>query len=200
MHTVGILGGTFDPPHIGHMMIAKEVQLTCGFDEIWFIPTNDPPHKQHAHARASDRLAMLEEMIQDEPTWKVLDIELKREGKSFTIDTLTTLRRCYPEITFHFIIGADMVEYLPKWYKIDELITLVSFICVQRDTYSLETNYPVKEVYVPEVHISSTLIRQWLAQGKSPHYFVSEYVFDYIKEHQLYGYSTNQRKSTTEPK
>lgn len=191
VRTVGILGGTFDPPHIGHMMIAKEVQLMCEFDEIWFIPTNDPPHKQHAHAKANDRLAMLEQMIQDEPTWKALDIEMKREGKSFTIDTIKSLITIYPNTTFHFIIGADMVEYLPKWYKIDELTTLISFISVQRESYSLETNYPVKEVYVPEVNISSTLIRQWLAHGKSPHYFLSEYVFDYIKENRLYGHSAN---------
>ncbi len=188
MRHIGILGGTFDPPHLGHMIIAKEVQLTCCFDEIWFIPTNDPPHKEPANARAADRYAMICEMIQDEPTWKVSDIELKREGKSFTFDTMSTLKQLYPTLEFHFIIGADMVEYLPKWYKIDELLKLTSFTCVQRSSYTLESVYPMKEVYVPEVNISSTMIRKRLLERKSPHYFIAKRVHDYIKEHQLYGY------------
>lgn len=191
MRKIGILGGTFDPPHIGHMLIAKEVQLTCNLDEIWFIPTNDPPHKKHANAEAKDRFAMLCEMTRNEPTWNVLDIELKRKGKSFTIDTVSKLKQLYPSDQLHFIIGADMVEYLPKWHKINELITLISFICVQRPMFRLKSPYPMKEVYIYDINISSTMIRRRLIDGKSPHYFVEESVYNYIKEHQLYGYHAN---------
>lgn len=195
MSRIGILGGTFDPPHIGHMIIAKEVQLTCGFDEIWFIPTNDPPHKKQANAHAQDRFAMVQEMLHNEPTWKVIDIELKREGKSFTIDTMIALKKLHPNNDFHFIIGADMVEYLPKWYKINELMEIASFVCVQRPMYSLASTYPMKKVFVPEMNISSTMIRERLLEEKSPHYFLDCKVTNYIKEHQLYGYRTDSKES-----
>lgn len=189
---IGIFGGTFDPPHIGHMIIAKEVQQTCRFDEVWFIPTNDPPHKKQVNATAKDRYAMVQEMIQAEPTWKVLDIEIKREGPSFTIDTIIDLQKMYPSNHFYFIIGADMVEYLPKWHKIDELIQRISFICVNRPNHTLESPYPITEVRVPLIDISSTMIRDRLMAGRSPHYFLEKHVHEYLKEHQLYGYRSDQ--------
>lgn len=192
MRRVGIFGGTFDPPHVGHMILAKEVQLEANLDEIWFIPTNEPPHKSGVAAPPKERFAMIDAMIREEPTWKAVDLELQRKGKSYTIDTMKTLREEYPTYVFHFIIGADMVEFLPKWHGINELMNLVSFICVQRPMYTVQSPFPIKEVYVPEMNVSSTMIRERLQSGRDPHYFVPRRVYNYIKEHELYGYRTDQ--------
>lgn len=196
MSTIGILGGTFDPPHIGHVMIAKEVQRACGLDEIWFIPTNEPPHKQQAVALPNERLAMLEELVKEEPTWKVKDIELKRAGKSYTVDTIASLSEMYPVHEFHFIIGADMVQYLPKWERIDELRKRVTFIRVHRPGYTNDSPFPIKEVPVPAIDLSSTMIRERLRENQSADDALPKGVHTYIKEHQLYGYRTDQGKST----
>lgn len=197
MCKIGILGGTFDPPHIGHVIVAKEVQLVCQLDEIWFIPTNEPPHKGQAAASASSRRAMLEQLTVDEPTWCVNAIELERTGKSYTIDTIQTLKRLHPTKEFHFIIGADMVDYLPKWDRIDELTKLITFISVQRPGYSGSSPYDVCEVDIPLIEVSSTMIRERLVHGQSPHYLLPPRVYTYMKEHQLYGYERDEETNQT---
>lgn len=196
MYKIGILGGTFDPPHIGHAIIAKEVQLTCDLNEMWFIPTNEPPHKQQAVARPNERLAMLQELIKEEPTWKVNEIELKRTGKSYTIDTMQALHEMYPSHNFQFLIGADMVEYLSKWERIDELMGLMTFISVQRPGYEIDSHFPIKEVQVPTINVSSTMIRERLRAHRSPHYLLPKSVYTYIKERQLYGYRAGKEHCT----
>ncbi|WP_407269508.1 nicotinate-nucleotide adenylyltransferase [Radiobacillus sp. PE A8.2] len=187
MQKVGLLGGTFDPPHYGHLMIAEEVLEALDLDEVWFIPSNEPPHKEKSDTKVEYRVEMLQAAIEDNTNFKVNQIELKRSGKSYTVDTIKLLREQYPEITFYFIIGADMVEYLPNWYKIDELSKLVQFVGVKRSDYQLKSNYPVVQVNIPGVDISSTLIRERLSEGKSIRYFLPESVIDVIKEHQIYG-------------
>src|SRR5699024_7833790 len=112
-------------------------------DEIWFMPTNEPPHKQAASSTNEDRKNMLDEVINDYEDYRLETIEFERRGKSYTIDTMVKLRQQYPDVSFYFIIGADMVEYLPQWYKINQLVDLVQFVGVGRPNYQLKTDYPV---------------------------------------------------------
>jgi nicotinate-nucleotide adenylyltransferase len=190
MKKIGIFGGTFDPPHYGHLLMANEVLHALHLSEIWFMPNHIPPHKQHEQVTNSeDRLHMLKLAIADHPHFKIETIELQRGGPSYTYDTMRQLKAIYPNNEFYFIIGADMVEYLPNWYYIDRLVQLVTFVGVKRPGFSLETSYPLIEVEIPEFAVSSSLIRERVKQGKSIRYLVPERVRLYIEEKKLYGTS-----------
>src|SRR5690625_5162889 len=115
MKKIGILGGAFDPPHLGHLHIAHEVQKTYHLDEIWFIPTYIAPHKETAETSAIDRAKMVKLMIKENKSFRIQTIELERKGKSYTIDTLQHLQQLYPMVRFYFIIGADLVMSLHTW-------------------------------------------------------------------------------------
>ncbi len=186
MKKVGLLGGTFDPPHIGHLVIAEEVYEQLQLDEIWFIPSNEPPHKAKANITATNRVALLKAAIADNQHFFLETIEIDRPGKSYTFNTVHSLAESYPNISFYFIIGADMVEYLPKWNKIDELIKMIQFVGVKRPDYELQTDYPVIVLDVPSLNISSTMIRERIKQNKSIAYFVPNAVRRLIKENKLY--------------
>ncbi|ANB59726.1 nicotinate-nucleotide adenylyltransferase [Anoxybacteroides amylolyticum] len=190
MRKIGIFGGTFDPPHNGHLLMANEVLHALMLSEIWFMPNHIPPHKQHEQVtKSSDRLRMLQLAIADHSQFKMETIELTREGPSYTYDTMQQLKEMYPNDQFYFIIGADMVEYLPHWYCIDELVQLVTFVGVKRPGFSLRTPYPIIEVEIPEFAVSSSLIRERVKQGKSIRYLVPERVRQYIERKRLYGTS-----------
>lgn len=187
MKKIGILGGTFDPPHIGHMIIANEVYDALQLDEVWFIPTNEPPHKEKANSTAQDRLNMLNIITKQDAHFYVHDIELKRSGKSYTVDTMKELKASH-NAEFYFIIGADNIAYLPHWHDIDILVELVQFVGVQRTSFAVETPYPVKMVDVPLIDVSSSFIRQRIKEGKTVRYWLHDDVYAYVKEHHLYGY------------
>jgi nicotinate-nucleotide adenylyltransferase len=183
---IGILGGTFDPPHLGHLIIAETVRTSLDLDEIWFIPTNEPPHKNKALSTGQDRMKMLKLAIGDNKHFQINDIEMKRLGKSYTFDTMNILINEHPDCMYFFIIGADMVQYLPHWSRIDELMKLVKFVGVQREGYQLQSPYPVLKIDIPMIDISSTMIRKQLAKHRSVKYLIPEQVYAYIKESQLY--------------
>ena len=185
---VGIIGGTFDPPHHGHLLMASEVLTALQLEEVWFMPTNIPPHKQSEHiTNRTDRVEMLRLAIADNPHFKLQLIELEREGPSFTYDTMEILRERYPQYSFYFILGADMVEYLPNWYKIDELVQIVTFVGVKRPGYVFLNNYSICEVEVLEFEVSSSLLRERFKAGKNTMYLLPEKVKNYIEEKGLYG-------------
>ncbi|HLR03821.1 MAG TPA: nicotinate-nucleotide adenylyltransferase [Virgibacillus sp.] len=186
MKNIGILGGTFDPPHIGHLIIAEAVRERISLEKVWFMPSYEPPHKQNAYSSVGHRLNMLELSLRDNPYFSINEIETKRHEKSYTVDTMEELTKQEPDSRFHFIIGADMVEYLPHWKNIDRIIELVTFIGVKRAGYHIHTHYPVKEVEVPMVNISSTMLRNRIHQQKSVKYLIPDKVQEYIKEHHLY--------------
>ncbi|WP_082233769.1 nicotinate-nucleotide adenylyltransferase [Halobacillus massiliensis] len=188
MKRIGILGGTFDPPHIGHLLMAEHVYEQMELDEIWFIPSHIPPHKQQASVSSIDRLQMVKEAIKSNPHFHLNSIEIEREGKSYTYDTIKALIEQYPDHSFSFIIGGDMIQYLSKWHKIDELARLVQFIGVGREGYEPDDRqYNVKMAVLPRIDISSSMIRDRAANGQSIRYFVTDDVFNYIKENALYG-------------
>ncbi|MGM7635688.1 nicotinate-nucleotide adenylyltransferase [Bacillus sp. Hm123] len=184
---VGLLGGTFNPPHVGHLIIANEVLEALELDEVRFMPNKIPPHKQmDTGVSEEDRVRMLSVAIDHHPKLHLELIEMERDGKSYTYDTIQLLKEREPETDFYFIIGGDMIEYLPKWYKVDELCQLVTFVGVKRPGYSTETSYPVHLIDTPEVHLSSSLLRQKAATNGTLKYLLPEKVIAYIKENQLY--------------
>lgn len=186
MKRVGILGGTFDPPHYGHLLIADDVRTELKLDEIWFMPNYIPPHKDKQVTDHTHRVNMLYAAIANQPHFRVETIELERKERSYTYDTIVLLKQRYPDTMFYFIIGGDMVEYLPNWYRIDELVQLMQFVGVKRPGYSLCTPYPIIEVDVPTFAVSSSLIRERIQSGKSVTYLLPEAVQLYIKENRLY--------------
>lgn len=187
MKRVGILGGTFDPPHYGHLLIANEVLHGLGLDEIWFLPNQEPPHKKKTNlVRNEDRVRMLELAIADAPSFRIETVELERSGPSYTYDTMKQLTDIHEDKEFYFIIGADMVEYLPKWYKIEELLKIVSFVGVNRPNYRNETIYPISYLDIPEFAVSSSMIRQRIAEGKTIKYLLPNSIIEYLKENKLY--------------
>ncbi|QRG70535.1 nicotinate-nucleotide adenylyltransferase [Brevibacillus choshinensis] len=189
MKHVGIMGGTFDPIHCGHLLAAEQAREQAGLDEVWFMPTHIPPHKKRdGLTSAATRLQMVELAVADHESFRVTDIELKREGPSYTYDTIVQLVDQFPDCRFSFIIGGDMVEILPKWYRYEELSRLIGFIGLARPGATLEqvSREDVTFVEMPVWDISSTLIREKAAAGQSIRYLVPNSVERYIKENRFY--------------
>ncbi|PRY83969.1 nicotinate-nucleotide adenylyltransferase [Alkalibacterium olivapovliticus] len=184
---VGLLGGTFNPPHIGHLIIAEHVRDQLGLEKIVFLPSHTPPHKTKKNTLDSKhRVAMLKGTLDGNRHFEIDLREIERKGKSYTYDTIKQLKETDPDTEFYFIIGADMVEDLPNWYKIDELVKLVQFVAVNRPGYSNITHYPVIMIDVPDINISSSLIRQKVADGCSIRYLVTSETEKYIESEGLY--------------
>ncbi|WP_188206224.1 nicotinate-nucleotide adenylyltransferase [Alkalibacillus aidingensis] len=185
MSRIGLFGGTFDPPHIGHVSICQTVIKELKLDEVWLIPTYQPPHKEDAKASFQDRYEMLKLLFQDHSNIHISTIEQERKGVSYTLDTVRQLKEQFPDNDFYFIIGGDMVEYLPKWHRINELKELVQFVGVSREGYGF-SDPDVLKVEMEEVLVSSTEIRQQLFQNKDP-IGLPDDVLNYIKENHLYA-------------
>ncbi|MFD2637506.1 nicotinate-nucleotide adenylyltransferase [Piscibacillus salipiscarius] len=185
MKKVGLFGGTFDPPHKGHLKLSQTVLNTLNLDEIWFIPTFNPPHKKGAVATPEQRLTMLNKLLEDDQRLKVSTIEYELKGKSYTYETVKRLCKEYPNTMFYFIIGGDMVEYLPKWYKIEELKRLIQFVGVNRKGHHAVNQRGVLMVNMDEVPVSSSEIRKDIKEGRLPQ-GLTESVLHYIRENELY--------------
>lgn len=191
---VGIMGGTFDPIHIGHMLAAECARDAYDLEEVWFMPSHIPPHKEDAGVTGLMRLEMTAEAVADHPSFRTLDWEVKRGGVSYTVDTVRELRDTYPEHDFSFIIGADMVAYLPKWNRIGELAEMLTFIGLNRPGTKLSVDdlpdflqKVVVTAEMPLIEISSTMIRSRAAAGSSIRYMVPDRVYDYIVRSGIYG-------------
>jgi nicotinate-nucleotide adenylyltransferase len=195
---IGIMGGTFDPIHLGHLIAAEQARENMGLDEVWFMPAYHPPHKsEQPLAAPNQRLQMVEIAIQGHSAFRTTDIELRRKGISYTIDTVRHLVDLFPNHSFYFIIGADMVHFLPKWFEIEEIIKHVRFIGLSRHGFSLDdldkqqisdsVLNAVHFIPMPLVEISSTLIRESCRRDKSIRFLLPERVRQFIKENHLYG-------------
>ncbi|MCB5018499.1 nicotinate-nucleotide adenylyltransferase [Streptococcus mutans] len=184
---VGILGGNFNPVHNAHLLVADQVRQQLGLDEVLLMPEYKPPHvDKKATIDEKHRLKMLELAIKGIEGLAIETIELKRKGVSYTYDTMKDLIEQNPDIDYYFIIGADMVDYLPKWHKIDELIQMVQFVGVQRPKYKAGTSYPVIWVDVPLMDISSSMIRDFIRKNRKPNFLLPKLVLDYIEKEGLY--------------
>jgi nicotinate-nucleotide adenylyltransferase len=185
MKKVGLFGGTFDPPHIGHLKLSQAVLKTLELDEIWFIPTYQPPHKDGAQADPEDRLNMLNLMLDQYEDLKISTVEYELKGKSYTYNTVKHLFKHYPNTLFYFIIGGDMVEYLPNWHKIEDLQRLVQFVGVNRRGSENYNHRGVLMVEMDEVPVSSTKIRKAIQENREPEGLTDD-VLHYIRENGLY--------------
>lgn len=194
MRNIGIMGGTFDPVHVGHLLVAEQARERMELDEVWFIPSNQPPHKNSSPiAGPFERLEMVRRAIDGHADFRLCDIEFERGGTSYSVETASLLKKRHPDCRFHWIIGSDMVRYLPKWYKIKELADQVSFVGLKRPGYpSVEGELPdwlrssVTMIEMLQLDISSTDIRNRLSEGRSARYLVPDPVLSYIRESRLY--------------
>lgn len=184
---VGIFGGNFNPVHNAHLVVADQVRQQLGLDKVLLMPEYLPPHVDAKGTIAEHhRLKMLELAIEGIEGLEIETIELERKGISYTYDTMILLNERDPDTDYYFIIGADMVDYLPKWHRIDELVEIVQFVGVQRPRYKAGTSYPVIWVDVPLMDISSSMVRDFLAKGRTPNFMLPKPVLDYIKKEGLY--------------
>ena len=184
---VGVLGGNFNPVHNAHLIVADQVRQQLGLDKVLLMPEYEPSHVD-AKGTISEhhRLKMLELAIEGIEGLEIETIELERKGISYTYDTMLLLNERDPDTDYYFIIGADMVDYLPKWHRIDELVEIVQFVGVQRPRYKAGTSYPVIWVDVPLMDISSSMVRDFVAKGRTPNFMLPKPVLDYIKKEGLY--------------
>ena len=184
---VGILGGNFNPVHNAHLVVADQVRQQLGLDKVLLMPEYLPPHVDAKGTIAEHhRLKMLELAIEGIEGLEIETIELERKGISYTYDTMLLLNERDPDTDYYFIIGADMVDYLPKWHRIDELVEIVQFVGVQRPRYKAGSSYPVIWVDVPLMDISSSMVRDFVAKGRTPNFMLPKPVLDYIKKEGLY--------------
>lgn len=196
---LGIMGGTFDPIHIGHLQIACAVSQRLGLEQVMFIPAYIPPHKLGMDfAPAEDRYAMTELAIASYEGFIVSDMEMKRSGVSYTIDTVRQLAKEHPEEQLYFIIGADSVAQLHTWHNIQELLELAIFVAAGRPGYDgvmEEAESHLGEIArkrimlldTTEYDVSSTEIRSRIKAGQPLTGLVTTEVEEYIYEHSLYG-------------
>lgn len=206
---IGIFGGTFDPVHFGHLRPALEVQQTLELNEVRFIPAGQPPHREQPHATTEQRLSMLQAAIDDQPGFMVDEREIHREGPSYMVETLTSLRKELGQVPLCLILGYDAFLGLPRWHQWQQLIELCHLVITHRPGWnhddldgvlqSLQQQHEVTPeklsgqaagglVFVPvtQLDISATGIREKIQAGQDIRYLLPDPVYEMIKEQQLY--------------
>ncbi|MCW8903039.1 nicotinate-nucleotide adenylyltransferase [Sedimenticola sp.] len=200
---IGILGGTFDPIHYGHLRTALDVQQTLGLEEIRLVPLRDPPHRAHPTLSPADRLTLLHAAVDDNPLFRVDTRELERSGKSYTLDTLRSLRSEQPGDNFCLLLGSDAFNGFHTWHRPDEILKLAHLVVMQRPGEAEPAHYHehlthnpaalkqqaaglILPLPVTQLEISATGIREMLGQGKSPRYLLPDAVLELIRQKRLY--------------
>lgn len=190
---IGVFGGAFDPPHIAHLILAERAREEFGLDKILFVPTNIPPHKPKPVALAEDRIKLIKIAVKSNRYFEVLDIEIKRGGISYTVDTIRELKKNYPGSQLFLLIGEDEARKFDNWKESDEILRHVRFIIFLRSNLSRsrESNVALLPKEISDfidlrLEISSTNIRELVRKGKSIKYLVPQKVATYIKEKKLY--------------
>ena len=197
MTLVGLLGGTFDPIHFGHLIGTEAVRNALGLDLIELVPANDPPHKSDERITSTtDRVAMVQAAIQDVDGYAVNLCEIRRQGRSFTVDTLEHLASTRPDDQFLFIIGSDSLRDLPTWKSPERILELARLAVLARpgityDFARLEERLPGLRqrccfVDTPMIDISSTRLRAMVKSGKSIRFQTPEQVITYIERSGIY--------------
>ena len=200
MQKIGLLGGTFDPIHNGHLLMAEAAREALALSQVIFIPAAQSPFKtEQKCASAEKRLAMVKMAIANNPYFTVSDVELKRKAPSYTIDTICELTACQDKDTeYFFIIGTDAVNALIKWHSAHELILRCHFVVASRQGYKLDwallrnqfgaklVAEHVHKITTPKLELSSTDIRSRLAKGASIRYRTPLAVEEYIYQEGLY--------------
>jgi len=200
---IGVLGGTFDPIHMGHLIIAEEIRGQLDLAEVLFVPAGEPWLKtNNSISPAEHRVQMLRLAIADEPSFKLSTIEIERAGPSYTVDTIAQFKsQIGTEDRLFFILGWDNLMQLPQWREPSRLVQMCSLVAVPRvgypspDLNTLEAAIPglsqgVILLHTPQIEISSSEIRHRVTRGLSIHHLVPEPVEKYIREHNLYTKSS----------
>jgi nicotinate-nucleotide adenylyltransferase len=190
MKKIGVLGGSFDPIHFGHLLMAQSAAEALKLDRVFFVPAFRSPFKLLHHLPdSSKRLTMVKAAIKGNPVFAAYDGELRRAGVSYTIDTLIELRVKYPKAKFYLLMGADNLRSFHRWKDPKGILKVASLAIMNRPGF--DKNYPKRWPYVkinmPAVDISSSDIRNRLKSKKSIWYLTPKAIIRYISQHQLYG-------------
>ncbi|MFT4105848.1 MAG: nicotinate-nucleotide adenylyltransferase [Lacrimispora sp.] len=200
MSKIGIMGGTFDPIHNGHLMLGDQAYREYGLNQVWYMPSGTPPHKRNHHVtEGAMRLAMTELAVKEHEGFLCSDFEISRNGNTYTAQTLGLLREEYPEHTFYFIIGADSLYEIESWYEparvLAQAVILVAGREYDKANRSMDSQIAhlsslydsdIRILHCEEMDISSAQLRQMIANGQSIEAFVPQKVADYIQAHGLY--------------
>ena len=207
---IALFGGTFDPIHLGHLHIAKQVYRLLPTQIVHFIPCNQPPHRATPQATAQDRLAMVQLAIQPYPYFVADDQEIKREGTSYTVDTLKTLRADHQNARFGLIIGSDAFSQFHQWHQWQLILQLTHLIVINRPGYNTLWTLPlanlepdhktanllqliarpaggIHQLIIPPSPISASSIREKIHNKQDVSNFLPATVLDYIQQHRLYN-------------
>jgi nicotinate-nucleotide adenylyltransferase len=180
---IGIYGGTFDPIHHGHLILAREAREQFGFQKVIFVPAAVSPFKSSPAASAQVRLSMLRAAIKGEPGFELDDCELRRPPPSYAIDTIEEIRSRKRDAEIYYLIGEDNLTTLEKWHRFDELGKAVQFIVLDRTGAPPDHRYPIVH---RKIDISATEIRKRVASGRSIRYFVPQAVEEIIQREKIY--------------
>ena len=198
---MGILGGTFDPPHLGHLIVAEEAQGRLALAQVLFIPAGQPWLKAgQAITPAHHRLEMTRLAVEGNPVFQVSDLEVQREGPSYTTDTLEQVGREHPESEVFFIVGEDSAQELSRWHRPGRLLELCTLVVYRRpggetfdpqvlDELSPGASRRVVLLEGPQIGISATDLRRRAAEGRSLRHLVPQALEEYIRRHGLYTLS-----------
>lgn len=197
----GIMGGTFDPIHIGHLILAEKAYEQFHLDRVLFIPAGNPPHKQNREGRATDiqRVEMVKLAIAGNPHFSLCLDEMTEEGYSYTYLTLERLKRANPDDEYYFIIGADSLRDFHTWREPARICAAAGLLAAVRDHMPkqeiekkmnvLRKDYSadISLLEIPNMDVASHTIRSWIAEGKSIRYYLPDSVIQYIKNNRIYS-------------
>ena len=193
---IGIFGGTFNPIHLGHLIIAQEVKEKMNLEKIIFVPSGNPPHTTLEVSR-EDRLEMVKLATEDEEDFLVEEYEIKKTTKSYSLETIEYLEEKYGCDKLYFIVGEDSFMEIEKWYRYEELLSKVRLIVVNRKTKYVEIlqdkmkayqdkGYNINWVEIPNLEISSTYIRDEFKNNRNPRYYLPPKTYEYIQARRIY--------------
>jgi nicotinate-nucleotide adenylyltransferase len=187
---LGVMGGTFDPIHNGHLVAASEAAAAFNLSEVIFVPTGEPWQKTRKVTKSEDRYLMTVVATASNPRFKVSRVDIDRAGPTYTIDTLRELRVLHPDADLYFITGADAIAQILSWRDVDQIWGLAHFVAVSRPGHQMTLpEHPegaISVLEIPALAISSTDIRQRVSAAKPVWYLVPDGVVQYIAKHQLY--------------
>lgn len=189
---IGLFGGSFNPPHVAHLIVAEIARDQFDFEEVWWIPNATPPHKKRGELAAVEhRLAMTRRVVAERSSFRLCDIEVKRSGVSYTVDTVRALQEDYPDMDFGLLLGSDSLDHFASWHEPDEIAARVPLVVYKRPGVIEEVAEPrfanhVHFVSAPVMEVSGTEIRSRCRAERSIRYLVPDSVRTYIEEHGLY--------------
>lgn len=216
---IGILGGTFDPIHLGHLRLALELHETLNLAKVHIIPCYQPVHRKQPVASPDERLAMVKAAVQNEPAFFADDIEIRREGPSYMIDTLKNLRATYPNTPFCLLLGIDAFLGFTSWHRYEEILANAHLVIAHRPQYHLPETGVIADLFkahletdthalhtrlsgvillrpITPLEISASDIRKQIAMGRNPRYLLPDAVYDYLKQQHIYQLASRKHHET----